>query len=233
MPPTPKTNEPQPEGETPGAHLRPLPPAPGGRTSAPTERMAPVAAPTAMPVLGGAAGDRCAACGSPMAGDQRYCLACGERRGQARFTPQPPTASSSPTVSRTRVRPAQRISAGTTLIAGVGTLLLAMGIGVFIGRENAPAVPANSKVQVVNLGGAGATAATTAGTPAGKGSAGKSNSKSKSKHGHKAAKPSANVSAANASTTVKNLPPPTVTVGAKGHGPGYTHGHFTGTFFGP
>lgn len=232
MPPTPQTNEPQPEGEKPGAHLRPLAPAPGGPASAPTERMAPVAPPPATPMLAGAAGDRCAACASPMAGDQRYCLACGERRGQARFTPQPATASSSTTVTRTRVRP-PRISAGTTLIAGVGTLLLAMGIGVFIGRENTPAVPANSKVQVVNLGGSGATAATTAGTTAGKSAAGKSKSKSKSKHGHKAAKPSANVSAANASTTVKNLPPPTVTVGAKGHGPGYTHGHFTGTFFGP
>jgi len=193
--------------------------------------MAPVAAETATPVLAGAAGDRCAACGSPMAGDQRYCLACGERRGQARFTAQPATASSSPTVSRTRVRPAQRISAGTTLIAGVGTLLLAMGIGVLIGRENAPAVPANSKVQVVNLGGSGAATAATSTAPGGTSGAGKS--KSKSKHGHKAAKPRANVSAANASTTVNNLPPPTVTVGAKGHGPGYTHGHFTGTFFGP
>ena len=193
--------------------------------------MAPVAAETATPMLAGAAGDRCAACGSPMAADQRYCLACGERRGQARFTPRPAPASTSTTVTRTRVRPAPRISAGTTLIAGVGTLLLAMGIGVLIGRENAPAVPANSKVQVVNLGGSGATAATTAGTTAATSGAGKS--KSKGKSGHKAAKPSKNISAANASTTVKNLPPPTVTLGAKGHGPGYTHGHFTGTFFGP
>jgi hypothetical protein len=37
-----------------------------------------------LPLLG-VPGEPCAECGSPLAGDQRYCLACGRRRGPARL----------------------------------------------------------------------------------------------------------------------------------------------------
>ena len=36
-----------------------------------------------------AASDQCANCGAPLAADQHYCLACGERRGPARFSSLP------------------------------------------------------------------------------------------------------------------------------------------------
>ena len=59
--------------------------------------------------LGAAAGsDRCAACGAHLANDQRYCLECGERRGQARFTaPAAATAATSSSAGATAgTRPA-------------------------------------------------------------------------------------------------------------------------------
>ena len=191
------------------------------------------------PALGSpAAGDRCAACGSVLSGDQRYCLECGERRGQARFGPTPASTASTRKTTRTeRARSAPRLSGATTLIAGVGTLLLAMGIGVLIGRTGTTsASPANSKVQVVNVGGGSGTAATSAGTGAGAaaGSAGSGKKHAKAKAANKSTIQSGgNISAANATKTVKNLPPPTVTVGQKGSGPGYQKGKFTGNFFGP
>jgi uncharacterized OB-fold protein len=183
-----------------------------------------------------AAGDRCAACGSRLAGDQRYCLECGERRGAARFSPRPTHATSVTTTTR-EPRRAPRLSGGTTLIAGVGTLLLAMGIGVLIGRTGSPAgAQGNSKVQVVQVPG-GSGAVSTASTPSSSSAsgAGARNKPGKHKTSSRKSAPASttHLSAANATQTVKNLPPPTVTVGAKGHGPGYTHGHFTGTFFGP
>ena len=70
--------------------------------------------------------------------DQRYCVECGERRGdrgcrswtaRARRRPRrlapPPAAAAA----------GRRAASGATLIAGVGTLLLALGVGVLIGRS--------------------------------------------------------------------------------------------------
>lgn len=184
--------------------------------------------------LGMGAGDRCAVCGTHLAGDQRYCLECGERRGKARFA----AIASSPRPERRepkRARRAPGLSAGTTLIAGVGTLLLALGIGVLIGRSANSSTPqaSSSKVQVVTVGGGAGV-----GTAASAASSGSGGSSAKHGKSHKSNKSSAKAAttpttAAPTASTVKNLPPPTVTIGAKGHGPGYTHGHFTGKFFGP
>jgi hypothetical protein len=84
----------------------------------------------------------CAACAAPMAKDQRYCLHCGERRiATSSFLQsghpanglgaRPPAAPPAPA-------PGQRPDGGRwnalTVIAGVGVLLLAMGVGVLIGR---------------------------------------------------------------------------------------------------
>ena len=83
-------------------------------------------------------GDRCVNCGAPLSSDQRYCINCGERRGAARFTlpvaaaaPAEPAPSSPSRPPRSR-RP--RPTQGATLVAGIGTLLLAMGVGVLIGH---------------------------------------------------------------------------------------------------
>jgi hypothetical protein len=191
-------------------------------------------------------GDRCVACGTPLSSDQRYCVNCGERRSKPRFSlPQmaEPAAKVPATTGRPRRRP--HAPAGVTVVAGVGTLLLAMGVGVLIGRTNTRSVAQGSspKTQVVYLNGPspnGSATTSSAATTVGKQSTSKSKSdpKSKSKsHSKSTSKPSAATTAkagAAASKVLggKNLPPPTVTVGATGSGPGYQSGHFTGKFFG-
>jgi hypothetical protein len=142
----------------------------------------PDEAPTGQ-LLTGAVGDRCVNCGSPLAADQRYCVQCGERRGTSRLS----AAKASGQAAETRVRgsepPSQangrRPSYGTTLVAGVATLLLAMGVGVEIGRiSNANSGSrAAAQPQVITVGGgsgtgraaAAATGGTTAKTPTGTG----------------------------------------------------------------
>jgi hypothetical protein len=179
--------------------------------------------------LAASAGDRCGSCGNSLAPDQRYCVECGERRGAARFAPPAPAAAARTEPVRTGRRRQPAIGSGGTLIAGVATLLLAMGVGVLIGQSGNSTSSASRTppVQVVTVGGGGvaatAGAAGAARHTASKASRSKSKSKSKSSSKtHAVAKPAA-----------KNLPPPTVTVGAKGHGPGFQNGKFTGHFFGP
>ena len=100
----------------------------GGKPSTPTpSASAPAVAPP--PALAMPTSDRCRVCGAPLASDQRYCVECGERRGAPRFAlPTPGPAVDSAATSR-RVRRRPRMTPSATLIAGVGTLLLAMGIG--------------------------------------------------------------------------------------------------------
>jgi hypothetical protein len=111
----------------------------------------------------------CAQCGAPLADDQRYCLHCGEPRPDVKGplssgpladtrSQAPPTASAVPSSPPGSVPPMP--AGGSTsrnnsvaLIAGVGVLLLSMGVGVLIGRAgsgSAKAVPA----QVITVGGA-------------------------------------------------------------------------------
>jgi hypothetical protein len=97
-----------------------------------------------------------------MAADQRYCLACGHRRGDPRLpfmdavvfmdaAKQPPQAAAPPPPPSAQ-RP--RISANASLIAGIATLVLAVGVGVLIGRsgENS-AAPVAATPQVIKVGG--------------------------------------------------------------------------------
>jgi hypothetical protein len=170
-----------------------------------------------------AAGSQCAVCGATLAPDQRYCVECGERRGAGRF----PATDGLATRSREAElegRPVRRsrMSVNNTLIAGIGTLLLAMGIGVLIGRSGNSTPSKSPAVQVVTVNGAGAGAAasttpgatTTSSAVGGSGStpgSSKTTGKSKSK---------------------QPPPPKAVTVGSPGHGPGYQNGKFTGNFFG-
>ncbi len=119
----------------------------------------------------------CPSCGAPLAGDQRYCLECGERRvpmssllfggapstdasqgashgGVPAVPPSPPGAAPVPG--------APQRNQALTVIAGVGVLLLAVGVGVLIGRAGAPKQTA-APAEVITVAGGGSVGATTTG----------------------------------------------------------------------
>jgi hypothetical protein len=176
-----------------------------------------IASPSSPPVVDG---EPCAACGAPLADDQRYCLECGERRapmssvllggppsGGLSQAQAPPTAPPPP-----RAATADGAPRGTavTVIAGVGVLLLAMGVGVLIGRSNAPkqsAAPAQviSVTQPAAATGA-ATTPTTTTTP----EAASKNGSSASKAGSKQGAPGAGGSKAGAGANESHPAPPSV-----------------------
>jgi hypothetical protein len=141
----------------------------------------------------GTAAASCASCGAPLAEDQRYCLQCGERiapPSSVLLGAPPPAATAataeSPTAQLTppgypppRARGAfgenERRGNAVTVIAGVGVLLLAMGVGVLIGRSSAgrPSAPgAPAVISVASASPSGTTTATeaafTSDWPAGK-----------------------------------------------------------------
>jgi hypothetical protein len=143
-----------------------------------------------------------------------------------------PAATSSPPPARRR-----RLSPNTALIASVGTLLLAMGVGVLIGRSGngTAAAPQQQTPIVIEKGGGASEGAVTAGagTAAGGGKSSKPNKKAAAaararaesgKGAEEVLKPAGNV----------DLPPPTVQVGGKCEGDqaGCEGGEFTGEFFG-
>jgi hypothetical protein len=214
---------------------KPSPPPPGASAPAvaPPPALAPALAPP--PALAMPTSDRCRVCGAPLASDQRYCVECGERRGAARFAlPTPGPAVDSATTSR-RVRRRPRMTPSATLIAGVATLLLAMGVGVLIGQlgnngatQRGAALP--SVHVTVGAGGSGTGATTNASAG---GTSGAKQPASASSKSHKSSTKPTSTTATTAVKTVQAAPPPTVTVGAKGSGAGYQGGHFTGNFFGP
>jgi hypothetical protein len=132
----------------------------------------PDEAPTGQLLLGGAVGDRCVNCGAPLAADQHYCIHCGERRGTSRFSPADTTGhtlqTTTPVAEPPGQGPARRPSYGTTLVAGIATLLLALGVGVEIGRisnNNDGTKAPQAQVITVNggSGSAGSAAATSPG----------------------------------------------------------------------
>ncbi len=160
--------------------------------------------------MGGSASDSCSRCGAGMAPDQRYCTECGERRGKPRFSvasgaqATPARAQATPPSRRRRMPQ----SSSTTLIAGIATLLLALGVGVLIGENNGSTTSAKGPT-VITVGGGSAGAATTStpstasspGTSTGAGSTGSAasshNSTNSSKHS-KASKSSTGASNAAA-----------------------------------
>jgi hypothetical protein len=184
------------------------------------------------------------ACGTQLATDQKYCLNCGERRGKPRFAlgSSPSPAAAAP-AAPSRPPKKQRLSSSTALVAGVGTLLLAMGVGVLIGHtDNGSSKNTAAPAQIITVGGTagGTSTGAAAATTHGKAKAAKSKSSKKAKanstksagvNKQQAAKAQAAASKVLGSSS-KNLPPPTTKVGDKGHGPGYSGGKFTGTFFG-
>jgi hypothetical protein len=169
-----------------------------------------------------------------MAPDQRYCIACGERRsggGLRDALPRNQAAVPAPA-------PRQRawLSPNNSLIAGIATLLLAMGVGVLIGRsgDNGSGHAATPQVVTVSAGaagtaGAGSAAATTT-------TAADTTSKSSSKR--KSSSHAKDTGAGSVEATAKKngvkLPPKVVKVGGKCEkgAKGCQGGKFTGNFFG-
>jgi hypothetical protein len=145
--------------------------------------------------------DACPNCGSILAPDQRYCLACGQRRGDPRLpfmdavvfmdAVKRPQASEATAAAPPPRRP--QLSPNTSLVAGVATLILAIGVGVMIGRsgDGGAGNAASGAPQIIRVGGAeGETAATSKADEGGAtigGKGGKSKSASVKKAKEKAA----------------------------------------------
>jgi hypothetical protein len=190
-------------------------------------------------------GEQCPSCGGHMATDQRYCLECGHRRGDPRLpfmdavifmdAAKRPSQAASPPPPPPERRP--RISANTSLVAGVATLVLAIGVGVLIGRsgDSGSTTAAAPAPQIIKVGGGGEETATAA--TANKGTAAKGGKAKKAKAPEKAIDSSGTSEAAaevlKPAGDVK-LPPPTVQPGGKceSGAAGCEGGKFTGDFFG-
>lgn len=196
--------------------------------NAPTEELPAVPSAVRAAPLGSTC-EQCAACGVPVASDQRYCVECGQRLGGARlpFMDDPARHSGR---SSAQAPAKARLSVNSTLIAGVGTLLLAMGIGILIGRSS-PTSSKASPVQYVTAPGTGVVGATGSSTAAGSGTETTPSTESSSSSGD-SSKSSKSIKPAAKTSKLKFPPPKVVTVGSPGKGPGYEKGHFTGNFFG-
>ncbi|HVY97508.1 MAG TPA: hypothetical protein VHA54_11170 [Solirubrobacterales bacterium] len=194
-------------------------------------------------------GDQCANCGAPLAVDQRYCLQCGQRRGDPRL-PFMDAVVLMDAVRRTQQGPPpppptkkQRggISPNAALITGIGVLLLALGLGVLIGRSGnnstTASAPAAPQVITVNEGGGGSGGGEEGGGSSGGTSTG-STKAPKSKQ-EKAKKAKEAETQAGAEEVLKpagdvKLPPAKVQPGEKceSGAAGCKNGEFTGEFFG-
>jgi hypothetical protein len=156
-----------------------------------------------MAAFGG--GDSCPNCSARMAADQRYCLNCGHRRGEPRLPfmdavvfmesmSSPGGAAGTPPPPPSEPKSSNRMNANAALIAGVATLVLAIGVGFLIGRSghegsNSPA--AEAPIKVIEVGGGGGESTETAATETSTGSnadAGTKKSGKESGGGKKSAK---------------------------------------------
>lgn len=95
--------------------------------------------------LVGVPGDACTTCGSVLSPDQRYCLSCGTRRSGANLHFQQilaaETAAQAPASATTPAGAGAGAAGGSTArssmpaLASIACLLLALGVGVLIGRS--------------------------------------------------------------------------------------------------
>jgi hypothetical protein len=207
------------------------------------------------------AGDNCPNCGASLAPDQRYCLACGQRRGDPRLpfmdavvfmdsVKQPAGGASTAASGATTSPPADRqpfMSANASLVAGVATLVLAIGVGVLIGRtgDSGSSNAANQTPQIIKLGGGGEVeAAGTAqeGGGGAKAGAGKGSGKPKSASQKKAEEKTATTNTGATKATEEaypvnpnvNLAKPEQQLGGEcepGEAGCGKNGKFEGTFF--
>jgi hypothetical protein len=198
----------------------------------------PHAAPPPQPPAGY---EHCPSCGALVATDQRYCLACGVRRGDPRLPfmdavvfmdamKQPPDGQA----GRPSKKKKRRLSPNAALIAGVGTLLLALGLGVLIGRSGGETSAPQQAAPIVIKGGGEEAETSSANEPTiGGGSSAKAKKKAKAVPPEEAAEaPSEEVLKP---TKGVKLPPPTAQVGekcVKGQAGCNSKGKFDGSFFG-
>lgn len=198
--------------------------------------------------LAAPAGDRCGSCEAPLAPDQRYCVACGERRGKPRFdTSSLDLAPAAPAAVGVPAGHAPRFSSSATLITGVATLLVAMGLGFLIGHDSvsnakqpAPvAAAAQQPVHVTISGNGSGGNASSAGSSTARHSRHGGNSTGTGKHAPAAhiSKKAVTQGAAAANKVLggakTKLASPTVSQGgACSGGAGCQGGKFTGNFFG-
>lgn len=127
----------------------------------------------------GEAGETCRECGHPLAGDQRYCLNCGRRRGEPRIDfrrhPQAeaaagtngathPAAPAAPTPPQEQAP--QRDYAPLAAVGGIAVLGLMLLVGVLIGKGDGGS-STTPPPQVVRIGEEGG--GVTAGEESGKG----------------------------------------------------------------
>jgi hypothetical protein len=116
----------------------------------------------------GAHGEPCTQCGAPLARDQRYCLACGARRaGLSPLLTDAPletfTRPAAPAAAEPPPPPAPRgprFSGDASVLAGAGCLLLALLVGVLIGRAGRDPAPQRAAAPQVITGGGGTGAGT-------------------------------------------------------------------------
>jgi hypothetical protein len=190
--------------------------------------------------------EHCPSCGALMAADQRYCLECGHRRGEPRLPfmdavvfmdamNQPPeTASASPKARK------RGISPNAALIAGVGTLLLALGIGVLIGRSGDHSAAPASQAPIVIHGGTGEEVAKSSSTGSSETIGGGGSTKGQSKkqivkEKKKAAETGKGAEEVLHTAPGVNLPPPKIQVGEKcdkNVAGCNSSGEFDGSYFG-
>jgi hypothetical protein len=203
---------------------------------------------TPPPMVAAGGGEACPSCSASMAPDQRYCLSCGSRRGEPRLpfmdavvfmeAMRPPPASAAPPAASER-RP--RVSANASLVAGVATLVLAIGVGVLIGRsgDSGAAPTAAATPQVIKVEGGGGNAAIAAPTSGkatktgGSGGGSKTAAKAKAETGSSGTSKAAEEVLKPAGDV--ELPPPTTQVGEdceKGTAGCSDSGEFNGSFFG-
>ncbi|MET0559315.1 MAG: hypothetical protein ABW065_11665 [Solirubrobacterales bacterium] len=219
----------------------PVPPAP------PTDHQRAPATPIQSSAVAGG-GDNCVNCGAVLAADQRYCLQCGQRRGDPRLPFMDAVvlmdavqqSQQAPPPPPPRKKRSGGISPNAALITGIGVLLLALGLGVLIGRSGnsgtTASAPQTPQVITVNGGGAGGEGASASSessdSTTGSGKALKSKQE-------KAAKAKEAETQAGAESVLKpegdvKLPPAKVQPGGKCESgtAGCDGGEFTGEFFG-
>jgi len=165
----------------------------------------------------GAQGEPCADCGAVLAGDQRYCLSCGTRSGTARIAFRDILARPGGSPAQAIAEPGStaaltgRPSTTLAFLVGLACLLLALGVGVLIGRsggEQKAAAPAPAQVITVNGGAASpsTTASDGASTGSGTTSKAKSGSSSTSKATNQDLKQNDSLSGAAYQKKSTNLP---------------------------
>jgi hypothetical protein len=184
-----------------------------------------------------------------MAADQRYCLDCGRRRGEPRLpfmdavafmetTRRAADPASAPPPAAPEKR--SRMSANASLIAGVATLVLAIGVGVMIGQagESGSSIAAAPAPQIIKVGGGGGEAVATDAASGGEQAGAKGGKAKRAKASPEKAIDSSGTSEAAAEVLKPagdvKLPPPTVQKGGKceSGAAGCEGGEFTGDFFG-